>query len=317
MIINPILPVWLMGSLCVIYLLLNRRGAKNYIRQILILILLFIINLRIMVGSSEAETALVGADVLFVVDNTISMLAEDYDGAGRRLDAVKEDCKYIMEQLPGSSYSLVSFGNNVQSMVPYTIDVTVVDQAIRSLEGQAKMYAVGTSLNDVLKELPNLLDNDRDNVQVVFFISDGEITNGESLKSATDLKKYVDYGAVLGYGTQEGGPMRAISFFGSEDEKEYLTYYDVDLGDQKSISKIDEANLKTIAGDMGVEYIHMTEPSQMDESLTKIRRGIETAPKEKKADSTEGYSDIYHWFVIPLLLLLVIDFIYYKRRGTV
>lgn len=100
MIINPIIPVWLMGILCVFLLFMKRKGTYNLIKQIVIVILLFVINLRIMIGNGDVDTVTVDADVLFVVDNTISMLAEDYNGTERRMDAVKEDLRYIMEQLP-------------------------------------------------------------------------------------------------------------------------------------------------------------------------------------------------------------------------
>ncbi len=315
MIINPILPIWLMGILCIVFLCFKRKGTFNYIRQIFIVALLFVINLRIMVGDGETETVLAGADVLFVIDNTISMFAEDYDGSGRRMDAVKEHCDYIMEQLPGAYYSVVSFENGVQAMSPYTNDAVMTSQAIRTLSGQGTLYAVGSSMNDVMKALPKLLDNGRDNYQVVFFISDGEITNGEKLKAVSEIQKHVDSGAVLGYGTKEGGPMRAVSYIGSEDAPEYVTYYDDDFNEQKALSKIDEDNLQSIAGDLGVEYVHVTKTSDMDKCLSKVRQGIEAAPKVKSEESTEGYADTYYLFVIPLLLLLVFDFIYYKRRG--
>lgn len=317
MITNPIIPVWLMGILCVFFLCLKRKGKINYIRQILIVVLLFVINLRIMIADGEAETVMAGADVLFVVDNTISMLAEDYNGSERRMDAVKEDCKYILEQLPGASYSVMSFGNTVQMLTPYTTDMAITENAVRSLKGQATLYATGTSINGVLKELPYHLDNDRDNYQVVIFISDGEITNKETLKKATGLKKYIDEGVVLGYGTKQGGPMKALPFIGSEEEPEYITYYDDDFEEQNAISKLDEDNLQEIADMMGVDYVHMTETSEVDASLARIRRGIASAPKSMEKDSTDGYADTYYWFVLPLLALLVIDFCYYKKRGNI
>lgn len=315
MIINPILPVWLMGILCVVFLCFKRKGAFNYIRQICIVILLFVINLRIMVGEAESQTVMASADILFVVDNTISMFAEDYDGSERRMDAVREHCAYIIEQLPGAYYSVVSFENGVQPLTPYTNDASMTSQALRTLNGQGTLYAVGSSMNDAMEALPKLLDNGRDNYQVVFFISDGEITNGEELKKISGLAKHVDAGAVLGYGTKEGGPMRAVSYIGSEDPAEYVTYYDDNFDERKALSKIDEGNLKSIADNLGVDYVHMTNSSDIDACLAKVRKGIEAAPKVKSEESTEGYEDIYYWFVIPLLLLLVFDFIYYKRRG--
>ena len=85
MIIKPIIPIWLMGIICVIFLVLRRKGTINYIRQILIVLLLFVINLRIMTPGGTVTTITPELDILFVCDNTISMLAEDYNGNERRI----------------------------------------------------------------------------------------------------------------------------------------------------------------------------------------------------------------------------------------
>ena len=44
-IFNPIIPVGAMAVICVILLCLKRRGVAPYIRQIIIILLLFVINL--------------------------------------------------------------------------------------------------------------------------------------------------------------------------------------------------------------------------------------------------------------------------------
>lgn len=36
---------------------------------------------------------------------------------------------------------------------------------------------------------------------MLFFVSDGETTSVETLKSFAEVKKYINGGAVLGYGT--------------------------------------------------------------------------------------------------------------------
>lgn len=313
MIVNPIIPVWLMGIICVILLLLKRKGVKNYIRQIMVVVLLFVINLRIMVENDKAPTVMTNVDVLFVVDNTISMLAEDYGDGTRRIDAVKADCNYIMEKMPGASFSVASFANSVQRLIPYTVDYNNAMQALNTLNGQGSLYAMGTSLNDVLDAMEEMLDSDKDNYRIVFFISDGEITNEEKLKSYPELKNYVDAGAVLGYGTWEGGPMKTVAFTGDEEEPEYLYYYE-GLDEIKAISKIDEDNLESIASDLGVCYVHMTEQSQIDDVLESIQEDIKNSNQESTGKSTDGYSDTYYWFVIPLVVLLIFDFLYYKRK---
>lgn len=314
MIINPIIPIWLMGIICVTLLFLKRKGKFNYIRQILFIVLLFVINLRIMVLGNDASNISNNVDILFVIDNTISMLAEDYNGNDRRIDAVKEDCKYIMEQFPGASFSVVSFDNSVKKMMPFTVDNGMALQAIEVLNGQTEYYANGTSLNDVMKELNDILKNERETYKIIFFISDGEVINSEELDSYSNLKKYVDGGAVLGYGTTAGGAMRPLKYAGDKDTPEYMYYYDEDYNSIKAISKIDESNLKQIASDLGVKYVHMTKKSKIDSQIDKLQSEISKSLVYSENDSKNGYKETYYWLAIPLVILLIFDYIYYKRN---
>lgn len=312
MIINPIIPIWAMAILCIFFLFQKRKGKANYIRQILIVILLFLINMRVMIRGDDVPMVTPKVDVMFVVDNTISMLAEDYNGDNRRMDAVKNDCKYIMEQFPGASFSVVTFGDSVQRMIPYTVDVNMAVETIGLLEGQPKYHARGTSLNEVMEAMKNLLDDDRGNYKILFFISDGEINNSEDLKSYKGLNKYVDAGAVLGYGTEKGGPMKTLEY--SEEEPEYLYYYDDNYNEKMALSKIDEGNLKSIASDFGITYIHMTKQSAIHNAIKDLQAKVNNLEITDDMESKDGYADIYYLFVLPLIFLLIVDFVYYKKK---
>jgi len=314
MIINPIIPIWIMVVICAGFLFLKRKGKINYIRQILIVLLLFVINLRIMIPGEGIPTVASNVDIMFVIDNTISMLAEDYNGDGRRMDAVKNDCKYIMEQFPGASFSVTTFGDSVKTLTPYTIDCQMVSETIGLLNGQTELYATGTSLNEVMGAMGKILNDGRKNCKIVFFISDGEIMNSDKLKSYPGLKKYGDAGAVLGYGTTEGGKMKVLQYLSDEEEMEYLEYYDENFDKRLAVSKIDEDNLKKMASDFGVPYIHMTKQSELNKYLDEMKRTTEKFVVTDEVKPEEGYKDIYFFFVIPLVLLLIFDYIYYKRK---
>lgn len=315
MIINPIIPIWLMVIICILFLCVKRKGKASYIRQILIVLLLFVINMRIMVRGGEVPTVTPNVDVIFVVDNTLSILAEDYgDNNGRRIDGIKADCQYITEQFPGASYSVIAFGNNVQQMIPYTTDATMTVETIGSLHGGSQYHANGTSLNAVMQSMEKMLDDGRSNYKILFFISDGEIQSSEALKSYAGLDKLIDAGAVLGYGTEQGGPMKPVEHYLEESEWEYLTYYDDNFDEQKALSKIDEKNLKSIASDFGVDYIHMTEQSKIHSTIKDLQEKVDKLEPAKDMESKEGYEDTYFWFVIPLLVLLIVDFIFTKKR---
>lgn len=315
MIIKPIIPIWLMGIICLLFLILKRKGIFNYIRQIIIIILLFVINLRIMVPGGTVTTIAPEIDILFVCDNTISMLAEDYNGDGRRIDAVKKDCMYIVDQFPGASVSIVTFDSSVEMKVPYTVDTFIVEQTFDNLNGEASYYANGSSLNMIMSQLEDYLDRGRDTYQLVFFISDGEITaENETLKNYDKLKGYADDGAVLGYGTAEGGHMQTVSMSFTDDEPEYLYYYDDNFDRVKAVSKIDEENLNSIAEDLGVDYVHMTKHSDIYSKVESIKDNMSGVITTENQDSTAGYSETYYYFLIPLIAILVFDLMYYKRK---
>lgn len=308
--INPILPIWLMAILCIIMLFLKRKGKFPYLRQIFIVLLLFLINLRIMVPSEhvESNTSKMQLSVLFVVDNTLSMIAQDYDDNIERLTAVKEDCSHIIDELYGADFSVITFDNNAKRLSPFTSDTTFAKSSINSIYPMDQFYARGTSMNTCKALLLETLEHTKEeanNPVAVFFISDGEITSQNSLESFAQAAPYIDYGAVLGYGTESGGKMYVESY--DEDEGKIPLQDQTDYPFKDAISKIDEDNLQQLAADMGIDYIHMTAQSNIDDTLKEINQTVSTSTVEQ--DETTGYKDIYYWFVLPLLLLLIYDFV--------
>ena len=268
-----------------------------------------------MVASGDVKNMTNNVDVLFVVDNTISMLAEDYDGKGRRMDAVRKDCELIMKELAGASFTVAAFDSDIERDMPYTIDTNMIVQALGVLEGESYYYAKGTSLEKIMGKMDKVLENNRDTYKVVFFISDGEITNGDKLKTHRELSKYVDTGAVLGYGTSKGGAMKARSFASSSLDTEYVYYYDKDSNRKKGISKIDEDNLKSIAKDLGVDYVHATSQKDVEKIVKEIKKDISVSADFETGDSKAGHKETYYYFVAALLVLVVIDFVYYKKKA--
>lgn len=312
MIVNPILPIWAMALICIVLLfLITRNNKKRALRQVLIIILLFIINLRIQLKSGTSQIVTTNIDVLFVIDNTLSMVAEDYDGYERRLDGVKEDCDYILEELSGANFSLITFNNTAQLVFPYTKDVSMVESAVKTLKTMDNLNGRGTTLNvsyDMIEEqLKKSKEKDETRKRILFLISDGEITAENSkLESFSGLNDLVDGGAVLGYGTEKGGKMKYDSTTNS-------SYYVQDntgefIGD--AISKIDEDNLNKIASDIGIEYVHMEDKSDIDDILYNIKK--EASSSVDKADSNN--IDIYYVFSIPLIILLIFEFLWYKKN---
>lgn len=312
--IDPIIPIWLMSILCVGMICLKKRSKIAYIRQIIAIVLVFLVNLRIMIPSNNVSSSSQTMDtyVLFVVDDTISMLARDYDGDTERLTAVKKDCSDIIDELDGAKFAVISFNNNANLVSPFTNNSQYAKDVIGSLYPIEEMYAEGTSMNVSIDMMTDTLKRAREKADgnvVVFFISDGEITNEEKLKSFKSAAKYVDGGAVLGYGTSEGGNMYVKSYY---TDREELLEDTSSYPRKPAVSVIDEKNLKSIASDIGVKYINMNDSTNIDSTISKIKK---ESVSESKDGKVTGYADIYYIFAAMLVVVMVWEFVDIRRKS--
>lgn len=315
MMIAGIIPIWLMLILCIIasvFVFKTNNNKNNLIKKEIIILLLFLINLRIMIPGENSKTIVNNLDVLFVIDNTISLLAEDSHGNNTRLQTIKEDTKYIVNKLSGARFSVMTFNDRVNLLTPYTRDTNITLEAIETINVANQYHAKGSSLNIVLEDMIKQLESsnkEEDRVSILFFISDGEITNEDKLKSFSSAKKFVENGGILGYGTDKGGKMKVKDY---DNKDTYLEdYTSLEYPVPKAISKIDENNLRSIANDIGIDYIHMNDKSDIDCKIKEIENLI---VRDFENSSKKFYTDTYYIFSIPLLGMLIYEFINYKRK---
>ena len=337
MIINPIIPIWLMSIICiaiVIFILYNKpvkdikttrqkKLLKKYIInssiKILIIILLFVINLRFMIPNGENMAIASDLSVLFVIDTSVSMRALDYDGNKERFEGVINDCCYIVDELSNSKFSIITFSDTAQKVIPFTNDTDMVQAELKAISLENDLYAKGSSMNIVKDTLEKSLIEEKerqneDTKLIVFFITDGEITKeGENLESFSNLSQYISDGAVMGYGTKDGGKMVNSTYSNQPNSNfYYIYYYDDTYQKVTAISKIDENNLKKIASDLKIDYIQMSEKSNIDGKLKQIKN-IESSSQGQE-EKINTYQDIYYYFAIPLVILLILDFIFKMRK---
>lgn len=305
--INPIIPIWIMAIVCIVICVLKRKGWVSFVRQILIAILLFAINLRVMVPDPEhvISSPSIDAYVLIAVDSTISMLGDDMEG-GTRLDAAKADLTYIVEGLEGAKFAVVDFDNTGKLITPYTNDINRVKTAIDVITPVHSNYAQGSSYSaayDLIKEQIDIAADKKDANIYLFFVSDGEDNQDKKLASFEKLGKYLNGGAVLGYGTSKGGNMKVETYSGFED------VYDSD--GKLAVTKLNEENLISIATDMDISYIHMKRQSNIDSTITDILADVELTEMERVEVAQR---ETYYYFLPPLVVLLIWDFVHYKRK---
>ena len=305
-------------ALTTIYILVKRGTGKGRFRRGLPAMLLLLamlagiaaVGIRPMYLSPDAEIRTTNLDVAFVVDTTISMWAEDHRG-GTRIDGVKKDVRSIMEALPGSSFSLITFDNGAQILTPFTQDVIAVEEMLGDLSLPSYSTSRGSSLNTSYEALHMMIEyaarKEGGRKTVVFLFSDGETTNGDDLQSFKDLGRLIDSGAVLGYGTESGGAMYYPG-------RGYIRN-NTDGG--TALSRIDETTLRQIAGDLSVPYINETKDTGA--SLAGRLQAVRLMSRQAAFSSggSEGYVETYHYFAMFVEFLLLIWLFLTIFRGGV
>ena len=275
-------------------------------RVSLILLLVFVINLRPVKKVYDMETTLNNVDVLFVVDSTISMWAEDYQGDQPRMNGVRDLIEHVMFSMQGSNFGLIRFDNQAQILAPFTGDAENVLDAVELIEIPSRLYAKGSTLDTAYEAMEELLQSSskKENRQtVVFFISDGENTLKKETRSFSELSKYITEGSVIGCGTKKGGKMKDSNGSRIHDPETY----------DDAVSKMDEENLQKIAGELGISYTKLSSESCVDYVISSIK----STGSSHGHQNIVNYTDTYYWYVIPLAVLLIWELWLIIRKGRV
>lgn len=315
MTLQPVLPWW--GLLVVfmplfglsVWLLWRSRHQRSrrsaWVRRLILVILLLVVSLRPSVFGASRLAGSSMMDVFFVVDTTTSMIAEDYDGTNVRMSGVKNDVSAIADELVGARFSIFTFDNRTTRILPLTDDTSAVKSAIETISTQNVFYGIGSSIDQPLQEmqqeLSRLSKSSPDRARIFFYIGDGEQTTDARPKSFDSLKSLIDGGAVLGYGTEQGGQMEEVVFVENVDSKSYVKDYSQNIYPvPNAVSKLDEDALKGIASQMGVSYFHRQNP----DSVSQVTDGIKKVSTVKANRSIDSSNDMYWVFLFPVVAIL-------------
>lgn len=333
MILEPLFPIvticWLLVPPALLLgwqLFRSRRRGRaaiwQPIRRIGVLLLLALAAIGPAVPGALTKVVVSDIDVFLVIDTTTSSNAEDYgDDGGTRLDAIKKDAAAIGAAYAGARYSIISFDNGSLVRLPLVADPTALTSALDTLEVEVTEYSSGSSISEaretLLKRLKASQTAHPDRLRLVFYFGDGEQTRDDAPESFGDSRELISDGGVLGYGTAQGGPMRAndysqYSYYGDintdDDPPPYVT--DGTLpGDPIAISKIDEGNLQAVADQLGVGYQHRTPGTEPTFPNVDDRIGEEILVPEVAVAAR------YYWVpIIPAFLLLLWDLVISARQ---
>lgn len=244
-------------------------------------------------GKTLMEVSSEGVDIILVIDTSGSMKALDFKLKGKpvnRLKIVKKVVSEFVDKRPADRIGLVVFGNDAYIQCPLTLDHGIVLDFMKKIEiGMAgNATAIGSAIGTSVKRMKDLKSKSK----IVILLTDGENTAGRMppVKAAEVAESYGVKIYTIGVGTRGKAPMLQESIFG----KHYV-YVDVN---------IDEDTLKKIADITDGKYFRATDTDELEKIYDEIDKLEKTEVKVKQY--TEYY-ELFHWFLIPAILILLLE----------
>ncbi|MCA0933160.1 VWA domain-containing protein [Lutimonas saemankumensis] len=283
--------------------LLNRLSPEKSVFKPVLKMIFVLLGLSFLViamvnpkmGTQLKTVKRQGVDIVFALDVSKSMLAEDI--APNRLEKSKQIISKIIDKLGSDRVGIIVYAGNAYPLLPITTD-----------HGAAKMFlqnanpdivsSQGTAINEALQLSKTFFDDDTQTNRFLFIISDGEDHEENSGKIA---KEIVDLGIrtyTIGVGSNKGSPIPV-------KKNGKFQGYKKDKKDEVVITKLNVETLKDIASNGDGKYIYGNKTSKTIEYVEELL--LKADKKEFESKQFSDYKDQFQWFVGFGLLLLVLD----------
>lgn len=196
-------------------------------------------------------------NVFFVVDRSVDSRVEDYGERQSRMSGIRSDISALIDQYPQARFTMLSFATKADVDWPMSKDLWSLIPMVEGLspytrvDGDAAYNVDAGAANDLLRaELQRAKELYPKSKNVVFYLGTG---GGTSRAQQTDFDlpdDAVAAGAVLGYGSAEGGPIPQGWVNGR------LVHMWDRSANQPLHSSLNEPRLRRIADQLGLQYYH-------------------------------------------------------------
>lgn len=254
-------------------------------------------------GDEKRKVERRGIDVIFVVDTSLSMLAEDLKPS--RIQKAKLTIRSFLRKLEGDRVGLVAFAGSSFLQTPMTLDYGAFTLFLDALD-VGLLPDPGSAVGDAIERAVGAFPDTARKHRVIVLFSDGEF-HDQGLPRAIELarKKGVRLYAV-GMGTPEGQPIPLRA------DKTQIVAYKKDRAGQVVITKLNEQVLERLARETGGVYLPST-PGEREVELIYEDIGKLGKEKYKEREITER-EDHFQLFLAAAFVLFLGEFLSSERR---
>lgn len=280
----------------------NISSRKRRIKNILIIAAVFMCFAalaRPQYGFKWVEVKRKGIDILFALDTSKSMLAEDIKP--NRLARAHYAILDFVRQLEGDRVGLMPFAGSAFLMCPLTHDYNAFEHSLAAVTVDIIPQG-GTDIAAVINTAITTLNNAA-NHKILILITDGENLQGDAVQAAEEgaAKGLTIY--TIGVGTREGEliPLAGGGFVKDRQGK-FIT------------SRLDEPALEQIAEKSGGLYVPLGSSGEGLETVYKQKLAL--IPKEELAERRHKIPlERFEYPLALAIILLISDFLLGERKS--
>ncbi|ATN06070.1 VWA domain-containing protein [Chryseobacterium indologenes] len=253
-------------------------------------------------GSEEVKTNQKLNNVIFMLDVSNSMNAEDIDPS--RLTEAKNLMIRTMQKMKNDKVGIVIFAGQATSIMPLTTDYNSAETYISGIETNS-MQIQGTDFLKGMQAAVAKFKNVSKGSRKVILLSDGEDNEGNDNAAIRLANKEGVSVTSVGIGSDEGAPVPEYVFG-------QLMGYKTDVNGGTVISKRQTEALKKMAESTGGTYIdgnNINEaPDRILDAVNRKSTGAETLVKSQNANH------YYQYFLAVSILLFFLIYIFNPKR---
>ncbi len=243
-----------------------------------------------------------GVDVVFALDVSKSMLAEDI--APSRLAKSKQIITKIINNLGSDRVGIIIYAGSAFPLLPITTDQAAAKMFLQNASPDM-VSSQGTAINEALNLALTYFDDEEQTNRYLILISDGEDHNetNENIAEAAAKEGIKVY--TIGVGTKKGGPIPIKS-------NNQLIAYKKDRKGEVVITKLHDDILKKLASEGNGKYLLGNNTQNTVEYISDLLKKADK--KEFETKNFSDYKDQFQWFIGFGILFLLFDILMFERK---
>ena len=280
-------------------------STKSYIKTSLTLLIISILVFGLVnpkIGTELKTVKREGVDIVFAIDVSKSMLAEDI--APNRIFKAKRLVSEIFNKLGSDRVGIIAYASTAIPVLPITNDFSSAKMFLESLNTDM-LSSQGTSIVEAIELSKGYFDDENQTNRVLCILSDGEDHEYDENQFISTLS---DSGIIIlsvGLGSTKGAPIPI------KENNIVKSYKKDDKGDVV-ITKLNDELLKKIATQSSGKYIKGDNTSLVvDEIINELK---EMDKKEFESKQFVSFKDQFQWFLGAGLLLFLVNSIIFDKK---